>query len=72
MRVVIEYVAANPGCTKLDAGRAHWCKGEGNMAYLYGPVNRCINSDYVLAIYRGGKYSLEVSAKGMRALGIEQ
>ena len=55
------YVADHPGCTKLAAGRAAWSSGfEGNMGYLYGPVNRAIKAGLVRAEFDGHKYSLTI------------
>ncbi len=62
MKVVVDYVAANPGCTKLDAGLAAGGHFGGNMAYVYGPVNRAIEAGLSDAEKRNGRYSLEVAS----------
>lgn len=50
MLAVTGYVLANPGCTKIAAGLYAWGnKGSGNMAFVYGPVNRAIKAGLITA-----------------------
>ncbi len=45
MQAVVDYVAAHPGATKLEAGQAAWGSSRQlRMGYLYGPVNRAIEA----------------------------
>lgn len=62
MKAVAEYVAANPGCTKLEAGRAVWT-GHPNagMSYLYGPVDRAIKAGLVKAERLSNRYALTIA-----------
>ena len=62
MRRAIDYVAAHPGCSKIDVARhvLPWAVGYNN-AYAYGPVNRAIAAGRILASReRGNAYALRV------------
>ena len=62
MRRAIDYVAAHPGCSKIDVARhvLPWAVGSNN-AYAYGPINRAISAGLVAAGKgRGNTYSLRV------------
>ncbi len=62
MQAVVEYVAANPGCTKLEAGQVAWGSSQRlRMGYLYGPVNRAIEAGLIEAERDGGRYRLTVA-----------
>lgn len=59
MKIVVDYVRRNPGCSKLEAGRAQWGWRLGCMRYVYDPVNRAINAGHITAIRtRSGRYKL--------------
>ena len=62
MLLAISYVAAHPGCTKIDVAR-HVLPGSVGIdnARAYGPVNRAIAAGRILAFQgRGNAYSLRV------------
>lgn len=56
MALVAEYVSANPGCSKSDAG--HWACAPAPLMTLYGAVNRAIRAGLVKAARVGGRYYL--------------
>lgn len=60
MEAVEWFVRKNPGCTKLDAGRYAWGRpgAEGNMGFLYNPVDRAIRAGLIKAEWMGNRYSL--------------
>jgi hypothetical protein len=65
MRAVVEFVAANPGCSKSDAGREG-----GTGAARQGSVERVITHGYVAAERQpGGRYQLQVTPKGRAFIG---
>ena len=62
MRRAAAYVAAHPGCSKLDVARytLPWAVGYNN-AYAYGPIDRAIKAGLIVAGRgRGNAYSLRV------------
>jgi len=64
MRRAINYVAAHPGCSKIDVARDLLPLALGyNNAWAYGPVNRAIAAGLIVAGRgRGNAYSLRVPA----------
>jgi len=62
MRRAIDYVAAHPGCAKIDVARYTLPYALGyNNAWAYGPVNRAIAAGLIIAGQgRGNAYSLRV------------
>ena len=62
MQRAIEFVAAHPGCTKIDVARHVLPRAVGwNNWYAYGPVNRAIAAGRILAFQgRGNAYALRV------------
>jgi len=71
MLAVIEHVADNPGCTKLDAANAAWPQAHGRMSYRYGPVNRAIEAGLIEGRRTGNAYNLTVTQDGRDALDQE-
>jgi len=65
MRVVVRYVAGNPGCSKADAGRS----GEGVL--FWGSVERAIARGYLRQEkdHPGGHCRLYVTPAGTRFAG---
>ena len=64
MRRAIDYVAAHPGCAKVDVARSimPWAVGKNN-GFAYGPVNRAIAAGLIIAGHgRGNAYALRVPA----------
>ena len=62
MRRAVAYVAAHPGCAKVDVARSimPWAVGKNN-GFAYGPVNRAIAAGLIIAGHgRGNAYSLRV------------
>jgi len=62
MQLAIDYVAAHPGCAKVDVARSimPWAVGKNN-GFAYGPVNRAIAAGLIIAGQgRGNAYSLRV------------
>ena len=64
MRRAINYVAAHPGCSKVELARHVLPHAVGyNNAWAYGPVNRAIAAGLIIAGQgRGNAYSLRVPA----------
>ncbi len=63
MQAVVDYVAAHPGASKLEAGQAAWGSSRRlRMSRLYGPVNRAIAAGLIEAErLKGSRYSLTVA-----------
>ena len=61
MQLAIDYVAAHPGCSKVEVAR-HVLPAVGyNNAYAYGPIDRAIKAGLIVAGRgRGNAYSLRV------------
>lgn len=58
-QAALDYIAANPGCTKLEAGNA--AVSHGRMEYRYRPVNRLIEMGLVVAKQgKGNSYALYI------------
>ena len=62
MQRAIEFVAAHPGCSKIDVARHVLPRAVGwDNWHAYGPVNRAIAAGRILAFQgRGNAYSLRV------------
>ena len=62
MRRAVAYVAAHPGCSKIDVARYTLPHAVGyNNAYAYGPIDRAIKAGLIIAGQgRGNAYSLRV------------
>ena len=59
MLAAVSYVAAHPGCSKLECGTALLPHAVGkNNAFVYGPVNRAIQAGLIRAERGGSRYAL--------------
>ncbi len=64
METALEYIASNPGCTKLAAATtvAQYARYPGTSQHAFAAVNRCIRARLVRAERKpSGAYSLTVA-----------
>lgn len=57
MTRAIEYVAAHPGCTKLDAAGYVFPR---SLRHGYAAVDRAISAGLILAEHHGNRYALTI------------